>query len=475
MKTARALDYAQNNQKRFVRELCKFASFPSISAQDEYRGALNNCAGWLAAHLRSIGFENARIIRTRRHPLVYAERLQSSRLPTVLIYGHYDVQPPEPLAEWHSAPFAPVLKNRYLYGRGVSDDKGQMFALIKALEAYLQTAGALPVNVKCIFEGEEEIGSRNLIDFLAKHKNVVQSDAAIVSDTSIPATDKPAITYALRGTLSLELEIRGPEQDLHSGNFGGAIHNPAQVLCEIIAKLHDETGRIQIPGFYDRVREPDERERRYLARVGATDNEILENARAAAGWGAPGFTLYERTTLRPALSINGITGGYQGQGTKAIIPAKACAKLSFRLVDDQNPQEIAALVRAFIARLTPPTVSSLVKTQFAAKPVVINLKNRFTRAAVAAYQNGFGARPVFVRSGGTIPPVSAIHELLGIPVMMLGFALPDDRLHSPNERFYLPNFFKGIATAIYFFDEISKINFDGSEPCRRPTFPVNTI
>ena len=456
METSRALRYAQKNRSRFVRELCEFARYRSISAQDEHRADVNRCARWLAAHLRNIGFGKARIIETRRHPLVYAERMESERLPTLLVYGHYDVQPPEPLDEWHSKPFEPIVKNRYLYGRGTSDDKGQMFALVKALECFLQTGGALPVNVKCIFEGEEEIGSRSLIDFLRKHKNALRADAAIVSDMSIPATDKPAITYALRGTLSLELEIRGPAQDLHSGNFGGAIHNPLQALCEIIAGLHDARGRIQIPGFYDRVRLPRVAERRYLSRVGASDATILKNAGARAGWGEREFSLYERTTLRPSLAVSGITGGYQGQGAKAIIPATARAKLSFRLVDDQNPQEIAELFRAHIARLTPPTVKSLVRVQFAAKPVDIDLKNRFTRAAVEAYQKGFGARPVFLRSGGTIPPVSAMHDFLGIPVMMLGFALPDDRLHSPNERFYLPNFFKGIATGISFLNELAK-------------------
>jgi len=456
MNTSLALRYARNNQIRFVAELQKFVSFPSISAQDKYREALNNCAGWLVAHLQKAGFEQARIIPTRKHPLVYAERIQSAELPTLLIYGHYDVQPPEPLNEWHSKPFEPVIKNNYLYGRGASDDKGQMFALVKSLESYLQTQGALPVNVRCIFEGEEEIGSANLIDFLANHKDALQADVALVSDMSILAPNKPAITYALRGALSLELEICGPEQDLHSGNFGGAIHNPVQVLCEIIAKLHDKNGKIQIPGFYERVRQPDAVERRYMSRVGASDEQILKGARAGTGWGEKEFSLYERTTLRPALSVVGITGGYQGQGTKSIIPARASAKLNFRLVPDQNPEEIEQLFREHIARLTPPTVRSFAQMQSAAKPVVINRKNKFARAAISAYQKGFRACPVFVRSGGTIPPVSAIQESLDIPVMMLGFALPDDKLHAPNERFYLPNFFNGISTGIWFLDEIAR-------------------
>lgn len=456
MNTTLALKYAQNNQTRFLTELQEFVRFPSISAQDEYQKALNKCAGWLVAHLRRVGFKKARIMRTRKHPLIYAERMQSRSLPTLLVYGHYDVQPPEPLNEWQSAPFEPMVKNNYLYGRGASDDKGQLFVWIKALESYLQTQGALPVNVKCIFEGEEEIGSANLIEFMSEHKDALRADVAVVSDMSILAPDKPAITYALRGTLNLELEIRGAEQDLHSGNFGGAIHNPIQALCEIIAKLHDENGKIQIPGFYDRVPQLDESERRYMSRVGDSDKEILKDARARKGWGEEEFTLYERMTLRPSLSVVGITGGYQGQGTKAIIPAKASAKLNFRLVPDQKPEEIARLFCEHIARLTPPTVHSFVQTQFAAKPVVVSRNNPFTRAAISAYRKGFGAHPVFIRSGGTVPPVSAINERLNIPVIMFGFALPDDKLHSPNERFYLPNFFKGIDTGIWFLDVIAK-------------------
>jgi acetylornithine deacetylase/succinyl-diaminopimelate desuccinylase-like protein len=455
MNTSLALKYAQNNQTRFLTELQEFVRFPSISAQDEYREALNSCAGWLVAHLRRIGFKQARMMRTRKHPLIYAERMQSRLLPTLLVYGHYDVQPPEPLNEWQSAPFEPVVKNNYLYGRGASDDKGQLFVWIKALESYLQTQGTLPVSVKCIFEGEEEIGSANLIEFISKHKDALRADVAIVSDMSILAPDKPAITYALRGALNLELEIRGAEQDLHSGKFGGAIHNPIQALCEIVAKLQDENGRIQIPGFYDRVRLPDAGERRYLSRVADKDNEILKDARAKIGWGEQEFTLYERTTLRPALSVASISGGYQGKGMKAIIPSKALAKLNFRLVSDQKPEEIAQLFCKQIARLTPPTVRSFVKMQSAVKPVVFNPKNQFTTAAISAYRKGFGNRPVFVRSGGTIPAVSAVQELLDIPVMMLGFALPEDNWHAPNERFYLPNFFRGIAAGIWFLDEIA--------------------
>ena len=451
-----ALSYAKTNQKRFVAVLREFVRFPSISSQDKYRQALNDCAGWLVAHLRKIGFKQARIIPTRKHPLVYAEWIQSKELPTLLIYGHYDVQPPEPLKEWDSPPFKLVVKNNYLYGRGTSDDKGQLFAWVKSLEAYLQTSRALPVNVKCIFEGEEEIGSANFIEFLENNRTAMQADVAVLSDMPILAPNKPAITYALRGALSLELEIRGPEQDLHSGNFGGAIYNPIQALCEIIAKLHDENGRIQIPGFYDRVRQPNVEERSYLSGVGGTAKQILKDAKIQSGWGERGFTLYERMTMRPSLTFSGITGGYQGQGMKAIIPAKASAKLDIRLVPDQNPEDIERLFRKEIARLTPPSVRSFVKTQFAAKPVIVDRKNHFTRAAISAYQKGFRICPVFARLGGTIPPVSAIQELLNIPIIMLGFGLPDDKLHSPNERFYLPNFFKGIATGIWFLDEIAK-------------------
>jgi acetylornithine deacetylase/succinyl-diaminopimelate desuccinylase-like protein len=448
--------YALQNGSRFLAELQTFIRFPTVSAQPEHARDLKECAKWLADHLRWIGLKNVRIVSTSGHPIVYADWLRDPALPTVLIYGHYDVQPPDPLAEWHSPPFEPIVRGEQLYGRGASDDKGQMFTHVKALEAYLKTQGMLPVNVRCIFEGEEEIGSPNLTAFLRNNSEALSADVAVVSDTRMLGPDRPALTYAMRGALSLELEIHGPAQDLHSGNFGGAIHNPLQVLCEIVASLHDTAGRIMIPGFYDRVRRWSKEERALMARWGPTDDQILRDAKARVGWGETGYTLYERVTIRPALTINGITGGYEGTGVKAVIPARAMVKLNFRLVPDQDPSEVEQLFREHIARLTPNTVTSEVRTTLRAQPALIDRTHPALRAAAVAYRAGFGEAPAFLRSGGTIPVINTLQETLGIPTVLMGFALPDDRMHAPNEKFHLPNFRHGIATSIYFLNEIAR-------------------
>jgi acetylornithine deacetylase/succinyl-diaminopimelate desuccinylase-like protein len=346
------------------------------------------------------------------------------------------------------------VRGSNLFGRGASDDKGQLFAHIKALEAYLQTTGTLPVNVKCLFEGEEEIGSPNLPAFLARHRDMLQADVAVISDMAILTSDRPAITYALRGALSLELEVTGQKRDLHSGTFGGVVHNPLQALCEIVAQLHDRAGRIAIPGFYDKVRSWPAAERRTMARTGRADEKIMHDAGATAGWGEAGFSLYERATIRPAFSVTGIIGGYQGAGPKSVIPAHATAKLNFRLVPDQDPAEIEHLVRRHIAAITPPTVRSRVKKQLAARPALVDRNHPAMQAAAAAYKRGFGAQPVFLRSGGTIPVVNMLQEQLGIPTVLMGFALPDDRPHGPNEKLHLPTFFKGINTSIALLSEV---------------------
>jgi acetylornithine deacetylase/succinyl-diaminopimelate desuccinylase-like protein len=449
--------YARSNRGRFVAELKQFVAFPSVSAQPEHKQDVRRCAEWLATHLRSVGLDQVRIVPTAGHPIVYADWLHAEGRPTVLIYGHYDVQPADPLNAWQSPPFDPNLRGENLYGRGASDDKGQMFTHVKAIESLLRTTGALPVNVKCLFEGEEEIGSTNLPEFLRRHGNAVAADVAVLSDNRMLGPDRPVITESLRGGLSVELELRGQGHDLHSGNFGGAVHNPLQALCEILAGLHSAGGRIAVPGLYDRVRELSARERAYMRRFGPSDTAILADALAQAGWGETGYTLYERTTIRPALTINGLTGGYQGPGTKAVIPSRASAKLNFRLVPDQDPLEIDRLFRAHVARVAPPAVRAAVRTDLAVKPAVTERNHPVVSAAAAAYQKGFGAAPVFVRSGGTIPVVNHFREMLGIPSALMGFALPDDGLHGPNEKFHLPTFFKAIATSMHFLAEVAGI------------------
>jgi acetylornithine deacetylase/succinyl-diaminopimelate desuccinylase-like protein len=453
---ARAIDFARTNRARFIAELSEFVRFPSVSSIPNHAPDMQACASWLAAHLRTIGLPDVRQIRTSGHPIVLAQwRLEPDR-PTVLIYGHYDVQPADPLDQWHSAPFKPVVYGDSLHGRGASDDKGQMFAHVKALEAWLKSAGSLPVNVVCLFEGEEEIGSPNLPRFLAANGDELSVDAAVLSDMPIPAPDRPALTYAMRGSLSVELEVTRRGQDLHSGNFGGAVGNPLHALCEMVARLHDSSGRIAIPGFYRRVRRVADAERAAMARDGPSDGQLLRDAGVEQGWGEPGYTLYERTTIRPSLSVNGLTGGYQGPGPKAVIPAKASAKVNFRLVPDQDPLDMDQLFRAYIERITPTGFRVAVRRQVSAKPVMLDRQGAVPRAAFAAYRRGFGTAPVFVRLGGTIPVVQLVREILGIPVVMMGFALPGDGMHGPNEKFRLGNFFNGIATSIHFLAELGR-------------------
>jgi acetylornithine deacetylase/succinyl-diaminopimelate desuccinylase-like protein len=406
--------------------------------------------------LKSIGLEHVALVPTVWHPIVYGDWRHARGQPTVLIYGHYDVQPADPLSEWRSPPFEPTVRGGDLFGRGASDDKGQLFAHVKAVESCLRGAGRLPVNVVCLFEGEEEIGSTHLPQFLASARDELAADVAVISDTRMLGANRPAITYGLRGALSVELEVRGPDTDLHSGNFGGAIHNPLQALAELLAGLHDANRRITIPGFYDRVQKINASERAYMARHGPDDAEILEDAKSEVGWGEPGFSLYERIAVRPALTINGLNGGYQGPGAKAVIPSRAMAKLNFRLVPDQDPKEIERQFRAFIAEIAPPTTRVTLRAQMGAKPAVINPKHPALRAAAAAYRTGFGAPPVLLRSGGTIPVASMFQESLGVPTVLMGFALPDDSLHGPNEKFSLPVFRKAIHTSIAFLREMAR-------------------
>lgn len=457
MDPRRALNYAQSRRPKFVSELKDFLRFPSVSSQPEHAADVQKCASWLARHLKNIGLDQVRIIPTRGHPIVYASWLHAPGHPTLIIYGHYDVLPGEPLRQWLTPPFTPTLKGDNLYARGAADDKGQLFAHVKAIESYLKTARTLPVNVKCIFEGEEEIGSPHLTPFIARNKRALRADAVVISDTRMLAPDRPAISYAQRGGLRAELEIKGPPHELHSGNFGGAVLNPLQALCQMIASLHDANGTVAIPGFYDDVREWSEKERTFMARTGPTDKEHLQQAQVQHGWGERGFTLYERTTIRPALTLNGIAGGYHGPGAKSIIPAQAIAKLSFRLVPDQDPQRIAQLFRDHIERITPPAVRSTVRTFSPIQPALVNRDHPAVRAAAFAYKKGFGSSPFFIRSGGSIPVVNTFQKLLGIPAVLMGFGLPDDHIHGPNEKFHLPNFYMAIATSIWYLAAAAKL------------------
>lgn len=441
----------------FVEQLAHFIHFPSVSAQPKHKKDVKQCAQWLAEHLQEVGMEHVRVIPTPNHPIVYADWLHAPGQPTLLVYGHYDVQPPDPLNEWHDAPFSGTVKNDYIYGRGASDDKGQLFIHIKAAECLLATTGKLPVNIKYLIEGEEETGSENLFSFINGHGELLSADVAVVSDMRIPSPHQPAITYSLRGMLSMEMVLQGQQQDLHSGNFGGAVLNPLQALCDMISRLHDKEGRITIPGFYNKVTERNRAERNYMKATGPANEKVLKDAGASAGWGEPRYTLYERISIRPSLAVNGITGGYQGEGSKAVIPSKASVKLSFRLVPDQHPAEVEQLFRKFIASIAPAGIKYSITATAAAEPVITDIDNEYMRAAALAYYSGFGKEPVYLALGGTIPVVSVIQNKLNIPPVLMGFALPDDNLHGPNERFYLPNFYKGIKTSISFMRSLERL------------------
>ena len=435
---------------RFLRELQQLVAFPSISTDPAFAPAVRACAGWLAGHLQRIGLDGVRVFETARHPIVFAEKRVSPQLPTLLIYGHYDVQPVAPATAWTVAPFGGLIRDNRLYGRGASDDKGQFFSHVKALDLQLRSGRPLPVNVKLLLEGEEEIGSPNLGEFVRQHRRLLRADCALLSDTNLLSAEQPALTFGLRGSLNAELEVRGPATELHSGIFGGAVLNPLQALAQQLAALHDEQGRITLPGFYEQVQPAAPAERAYPARHGPPDAQLLAEAGVARGWGEAGYSLYERSTLRPSLSITGLSGGYEGVGSKSIIPAGARAKLSFRLAPGQQPNAVARQLRAWLRQHTPPQVRVRLTVGEGTPPWAVTPGHPALRAAARAYAAGFGRAPVLLRSGGTIPVVTLFERELGLQTVLMGFGLPDDRKHGPDEFLYLPNFWRGIRTSLAF-------------------------
>lgn len=448
----KALDYARAHGDRFLSELNEFLSIPSISTHENHRPAVLEAAEWLRDKLLAAGFPRAEVMPTPGHPIVYAEWLPAGPgSPTVLVYGHYDVQPPDPLDLWRTPPFEPTRVGDDLFCRGASDDKGQLYVHLKAVEAFRETAGAPPVNVKCIFEGEEESGSPNLDPFIQQHRELLAADVGLISDTDILDRDTPAIVYGLRGIAYLEVEVTGPAGDLHSGSYGGAVHNPINALCAMIASLQDADGRITIPGFYDSVRQLEDEERAELAKVPFDRQDWLQEAGVKTDWGEPEYTITERTTARPTLDVNGIWGGYMEPGTKTVLPSNAYAKISTRLVPDQDPAEISRLIQRHMKAIAPPTVSVEVRELHLGDGAIVRRDSPAMQAACRAYAAGFGAEPVFKRTGGSIPVVATLQKELGIEAILMGFGLPDDNLHAPNEKLHLPNFHRGIETAIHFF------------------------
>ncbi|MDH4069176.1 MAG: dipeptidase [Ignavibacteria bacterium] len=450
------LAYLDRNRDRYLSELTELLAIPSISTAPEYAGDVRHCARWVSDHLRGIGLNNVQIHQTEGHPIVYADWMGAPGKPTVLLYGHYDVQPPEPVDLWTSPPFEMTIRNGNIYARGSADDKGQIFIHFKSIEALLRTHGSLPVNVKLILEGEEEIGSEHLEGFVRKHKKLLKADIVLISDSSMFARGVPSICYGLRGLAYIQIEVTGPNKDLHSGSFGGSLHNPIQALAEIISGLHDRNGRVTIPGFYDDVRRLTQTERRAYAKLPWDDRNYARSLGVSGLAGEKGFTTLERIWARPTLECNGIWGGFTGEGAKTVLPSKAYAKISMRLVPDQKSSRIAKLFIRHIREIAPRTVRVQVNALHGGEAAITPIDSPGVRAAAAAIEKGFGKKPLFQREGGSIPIVIQFKQLLGLDTVLLGFGLPDENAHAPDEFLSLDHFFKGMKTSIHFLNELPK-------------------
>lgn len=446
---ASAREYIRAHRDDYLDQLKPLLAIPSVSTLPEHKPDVIRTAEWLRGELLRAGMARAELMPTPMHPMVYAEWLGAPGKPTILVYGHYDVQPVDPLDEWDTPPFEPTVRDDYLYARGASDMKSQIFAQIKAVEV-LSLQGSLPVNLKYLLEGEEEIGSPNLDTFIEEHRDLLSCDFVLNCDSGILAPDLPSLVYALRGLAYFELEVRGPKKDLHSGLFGGSVHNPAQVLCDLIAGMHDKTGRVTLPGFYDAVLPLDDEERLQISRWPITGDEWKQMTGAPELWGEEGFTTLERVGGRPTLEVNGIVSGFTGEGAKTVLPAKALAKLSCRLVANQDPASIRAMLEHYLAEKAPRTVSWELRELSRGPGVLMDRNSDAMNAAAKALKAVFGMDPIFRREGGSIPVVGVLRQTLGVESVLLGFGLPDDGIHGPNEKQHLPTLFKGIEVYAHF-------------------------
>jgi acetylornithine deacetylase/succinyl-diaminopimelate desuccinylase-like protein len=450
-----ALTYARAQRDAHLQQYRDLLQIPSISTLSSHKEDVQRCAGWLADKLKRLKLDRVEIIPTSGHPVIYGEWLHAPGKPTVLVYGHYDVQPVDPLNEWESGPFDAEIRGDYIFARGASDMKGQIFAQLKAMECLLQD-GDYPLNIKYLLEGEEEIGSPHLGQFIDEHKDRLACDFVLNCDAGIHAPDQPAITYSLRGLAYFELELRTAKKDLHSGLFGGSVRNPIHLLCELVAEMHDEFGRVTLPGFYDKVRELSDDERDMLARVPYSNEEWMEMAGTTALYGEAGFSTVERIGARPTLEINGIWGGFTEEGSKTVLPARAHAKISTRLVADQQPADVRAQLEQFIGDRLPADVEWQLHEHTWGPGATMDYKSPYMQAAVAALEAVFEKPTIFKREGGSVPVVGMMQQKLGVDSVMLGFALPGDGIHGPNERQYLPNFFRGIETYIEFLTRLGE-------------------
>lgn len=446
----KAIDFVRANRERFLAELKEFVAIPSISTTDEYKPDMVKAAGWVAAQLRSLGMDKVEIMPTGGHPVVYGEWLGAGKdAPTVLIYGHYDVQPVDPIELWENPPFDSVIRGDNIYGRGASDMKGQVLASLKAVEAVMRTTGS-PVNLKWLVEGEEEIGSEHLGAFIQKHVEMLKADICLNPDAGMIAADLPTITYGLRGLCYMEVRVYGPSKDLHSGLFGGTIHNPAQVLVELVAAMHDKKCKVTLPGFYDKVRKLSKREREDFARLPTDENFYLEQTGVPALWGEPSFTPAERVGARPTLEVNGLLSGFTGQGSKTVLPAYAMAKISCRLVPDQTPEETFEQMKDYLEANIPKTVRWELLNLHNAGAAITDLDSAGVKAMTKAFETVWGKRPLFRREGGSIGVVVQLQEYVGVESVLTGFGLPEDNMHSPNEKLHLPTWYKGIEALVHF-------------------------
>ena len=457
----KVIDFINTNRDRYVAELKQYLAIPSISALPAHAGDVRRCAEWTAGEMSRVGLQHVHLEETPGNPVVYGEWMGAPGAPTILFYGHYDVQPVDPLELWESPPFEATERDGELFARGAADDKGQVFMHLKAIEAHLTQHGRLPVNIKAVIEGEEEVGSNNLDDFIRANKAKLGADVVVISDSAMFDRGVPSICYSLRGLVYFQIDLRGTRSDLHSGLFGGAVANPAMVLAQVLAQMKDRGGRIKIPGFYDDVRALSDAERNAWKTLPFNEKRYRKELGAPKLFGETGFTTLERVWARPTFEVNGLHSGFTGEGAKTVIPAVAMAKVSMRLVPDQTPDKIAGLFEAYLRKIAPRTVELGITRMHGGKPWLTEYDNPFVQAAGRAIEQGFGKAPVFCREGGSIPVVSTFQEELGVPAVLFGVGLPDENAHAPNEKIDLGNFHGGVISAAILYDEIAKTRAAG--------------
>jgi acetylornithine deacetylase/succinyl-diaminopimelate desuccinylase-like protein len=442
-------DYLEKNKDRFLNEMLDLLRIPSVSARGEHKTDMVRCAELVKERLIDAGCDKAEVMATDGHPAVYGEKIIDTAKPTVLVYGHYDVQPPDPLELWHSGPFDPVIKDGKVYARGSADDKGQFYMHVKALETLVKT-NTMTTNIKFLIEGEEEVGSPNLGKFVAENKNLLKADVILISDSSMLSLETPTLDIGVRGLSYIEVEVTGPNRDLHSGTYGGAVANPITILAKMIAGCHDKKNHITIPGFYDDVAVPTKEEKKLLRKAPFNEQEYKDELGVKELWGEKGYTTNERTGIRPTLEVNGIWGGYQGEGSKTVLPSKATAKISARLVPNQSSKKMTELLLNYFTSIAPPSVTVKAFEHHGGEPYMTPIDSKGYEAAAKAIKTTFKKKPIPVRGGGSIPICSILEKELGVKIIFMGFGLNNDNLHSPNEKYNIENYYKGIETIPYF-------------------------